>query len=34
VRIESQTKVQIIHIETVAAQLKNWLDEIIQPQNE
>jgi hypothetical protein len=32
--IQSQTIGQIGQIETVAAQLTNWLDEIIQPQKE
>ena len=33
-RIQSQTIGQISHIEAVAAQLTNWLDEIIQPQQQ
>ena len=32
--IQSQSIGQISHIEAVAAQLTNWLDEIIQPQKE
>ena len=32
-RIQSQTSGQISHIEAVAAQVTNWLDEIIQPRN-
>ena len=33
-RIQSQTIGQISQIEAVAAQLTNWLDEIIQPQKQ
>ena len=33
-RIQSQTIGHISHIEAVAAQLTNWLDEIIQPQKQ
>ena len=33
-RIQSQTIGQISHVEAVAAQLTNWLDEIIQPQKQ
>ena len=33
-RIQSQTIGQIHHVEAVAAQLTNWLDEIIQPQKQ
>jgi len=33
-RIQSQAIGQISHIEAVAAQLTNWLDEIIQPQKQ
>ena len=33
-RIQSQTIGQISHIEAVAAQLTNWLDEIIQQQQQ
>jgi hypothetical protein len=32
--IQSQSIGQISHIEAVAAQLTNWLDEIIQPQQQ
>jgi hypothetical protein len=33
-RIQSQTIGQISHVEALAAQLTNWLDEIIQPQQQ
>jgi hypothetical protein len=33
-RIQSQTIGQISHVEAVATQLTNWLDEIIQPQKQ
>ena len=33
-RIQSQSIGQISHVEAVAAQLTNWLDEIIQPQQQ
>jgi hypothetical protein len=33
-RIQSQTIGQISNVEAVAAQLTNWLDEIIQPQQQ
>jgi hypothetical protein len=33
-RIQSQTIEQISHVEAVAAQLTNWLDEIIKPQKQ
>ena len=33
-RIQSQTIGQISNVEAVAAQLTNWLDEIIQPQKQ
>jgi hypothetical protein len=33
-RIQSQTIGQISHVEAVAAQLTDWLDEIIQPQKQ
>jgi hypothetical protein len=33
-RIESQSKDQISHIETLAAQLKKWREEIIQRQKQ
>jgi hypothetical protein len=33
-RIQSQAIGRISHIEAVAAQLTNWLDEIIQPQKQ
>ena len=32
--IQSQSIGQISHVEAVAAQLTNWLDEIIQPQQQ
>jgi hypothetical protein len=33
-RIQSQSIGQISHIEALAVQLTNWLDEIIQPQQQ
>ena len=33
-RIQSQTIGQISHVEALAAQLTNWLDEIINPQQQ
>jgi hypothetical protein len=33
-RIQSQSIGQISHVEAVAVQLTNWLDEIIQPQKQ